>query len=240
MTDEGPLANLDRPQRILPSQPAGEGNANSLVNEAYQALKMSILDGTLPPGYQAVEKRIAEQLKMSRTPVHEAVIRLQNEGFLVVLPRRGVQILPLSGQDMRETYDVIIALEGMAAVLIANMRDARHPVIDRLAHATDEMEAALNSNNLKAWAAADDEFHRRLVAECGNARLARLAATVTDQAQRARTVTLRMRPLPVTSAVEHREILAALRKGDSHAARTAVEFHRQRASSEIMDALSNM
>jgi len=65
-----------------------------------------------------------DQLKMSRTPVHEAIIRLESEGFPCVLPRRGVQILKLSADDMRETYDVIIALEGMAGALIAARRKA--------------------------------------------------------------------------------------------------------------------
>ena len=89
----------DAPLRIIASELEVGSEKNSLVDEAYRALKASILDGTLPAGYQAVEKRIAEQLKMSRTPVHEAVIRLENEGFLRVLPRRGVQVLRLSAED---------------------------------------------------------------------------------------------------------------------------------------------
>jgi DNA-binding GntR family transcriptional regulator len=234
-----PVSSEERPDRVHPPASGSGLEGNSLVQDAYRALKASILDGTLPPGYQAVENRIAEQLKMSRTPVHEAVIRLQNEGFLRVLPRRGVQILRLSAEDMRDTYDVIIALEGMAAALIASMPDphsASH-VIDRMMSATDAMERALYADDLRAWALADDVFHRALVNDCGNPRLARLAATMTDQAQRARTITMRLRPAPTASVAEHRAILAALARRDKRGARNAVEQHRYRASREIIAAL---
>jgi DNA-binding GntR family transcriptional regulator len=85
---------------------------------------------------------------------------------------------------------------------------------------------------------ADDRFHRTLVTDCGNVKLARLAATMTDQAQRARLATLRMRDTPFASIAEHREILAALSAGNVEAARAAIEQHRQRASREIIEAIS--
>ena len=215
-----------------------DSEKSSLVDEAYRALKASILDGTLPPGHQAVEKQIALQLSMSRTPVHEAVIKLENEGFLRVLPRRGVQIHRISAEDMQETYDVIIALEGMAAALIARRtKEAAAATIAAMSMATDDMEQALRDEDLRTWAAADDRFHRTLIGDCGNGRLARLAATATDQAQRARLATLRMRERPTRSVDEHREILDALRRADAFAARAAVERHRYRASREIIEAI---
>jgi DNA-binding GntR family transcriptional regulator len=232
--------SAERPRISVAEYDRG-AETRSLVNDAYRALKASILDGTLPAGYQAVEKQIAQQLNMSRTPVHEAVIRLESEGFLRVLPRRGVQIVRLSADDMRETYDLIIALEGMAAALIAALpRETAEPIAASMRADTDAMEQALERDDLRAWAAADDRFHRTLVADCGNGRLARLAATMTDQAQRARIATLRMRQKPERSIVEHREILAALAASDAQAARQAVERHRTRASREIIEAISTL
>jgi DNA-binding GntR family transcriptional regulator len=90
-----------------------------LVDDAYAALKDAICDGVLPPGYQGSEQEIASKLKMSRTPVHEAIIRLQSEGLVKVLSKRGVLICSISPDDMREIYDVIIACESMAAELLA-------------------------------------------------------------------------------------------------------------------------
>src|SRR6185295_19478301 len=91
----------------------------SLVDDAYAALKAAIRQNEFPPGYQGSEQEIATRLGMSRTPVHEAVIRLQEEGLVRVLSRRGVGVCVLSVADMREIYDVIIALESTAAELLA-------------------------------------------------------------------------------------------------------------------------
>ena len=93
-------------------RPAATTDAPSLVEAAYRALKTAIRENVYPPGHQAAEPEIAEQLGMSRTPVHEAIIRLQEEGLVQVLPRRGVLICPISADDIREIYDVLIAVEG--------------------------------------------------------------------------------------------------------------------------------
>lgn len=91
----------------------------SLVDEAYAALKRAIRDTVFAPGYQGSEQEIAVRLGMSRTPVHEAIIRLQEDGLVRVLSKRGVLICPLAPQDMREIYEVVIAVESMAAELLA-------------------------------------------------------------------------------------------------------------------------
>src|SRR3954464_10322053 len=96
----------------------------SLVDDAYAALKEAIRENMFPPGYQGSEQEIATRLGMSRTPVHEAVIRLQEEGLGRVMTRRGVQVCPVSPEDMREIYDVIIALEAVAAELLAGRPQA--------------------------------------------------------------------------------------------------------------------
>ncbi|MFS8110340.1 GntR family transcriptional regulator [Rhizobium jaguaris] len=227
--------------RVYPHEPRAQVDRKaSLVEDAYQALKASILDGTLPAGYQAVEQRIAEQLKMSRTPVHEAVIRLQHEGLVRVLPRRGVQVLPISAADMIEVYQLLTAIEGMAAALLAEHPERSEYPLWMMEDATNQMERTLNAGDLRGWARADDQFHRLLVGECGNQRLARIAATMADQAQRARTLTLSFRPIPELSVQEHRLMISAIRAGDIVGARAAAEQHRTRASSEILNAIERL
>ena len=98
-----------------PASGKGEDDSPSLVDAAYVALKTAIRDNVFPPGHRATEADIARQLGMSRTPVHEAIIRLQAEGLVQVLSRRGVLICPISAEDIREIYDVLIAVEGMAS-----------------------------------------------------------------------------------------------------------------------------
>ena len=219
--------------------PTATADAPSLVDAAYQALKTAIRDNVFPPGHQAAEPEIARQLGMSRTPVHEAIIRLQEEGLVQVLPRRGILICPISADDMREIYDLLIAVEGMAAALLAGLPgDAAPSAVRVLEQATDAMEEALASGKLHDWAAADERFHELLTERCGNRRLARVAAMVRDQSHRARLFTLHLRPLPAASAVEHRKITDAVRAGAAAAAEAAARAHRIRARDALLPLLA--
>src|SRR4051795_7691739 len=127
----------------------------SLVDDAYGALKEAIRENVFPPGYQGSEQEIATRLGMSRTPVHEAIIRLQEEGLVRVMIRRGVQVCAISPEDMREIYDVIIALEAAAAELLAGRPQAERAAgVAELARANEAMRQALERDDLTAWAAA--------------------------------------------------------------------------------------
>jgi DNA-binding GntR family transcriptional regulator len=219
--------------------PAAPVESASLVDEAYRALKAAIRENVLPPGHQAAEADIAQQLGMSRTPVHEAIIRLQEEGLVQVMPRRGVLVCAISAEDIREIYDVLIALEGMAASLLASLpADAAASACEALERETASMESALQGGDLLAWAAADDRFHHLLTERCGNRRLARMAATVVDQSHRSRLLTLHLRPQPVASAAEHRGITEAIRRGDAAAAEAAARAHRIRAQDALLPLLA--
>lgn len=207
----------------------------SLVEDAYGALKQAIRDNVFPPGYQGSEQEIAVRLGMSRTPVHEAIIRLQEDGLVRVLSKRGVMVCPLSPEDVREIYDVIIAIESMAAELLATLPDKERRLVARkLEGATVRMEEALRKDNLLAWASADDLFHRTLVERCGNGRIRRIAQTVTDQAHRARLLTLKLRSKPTGSAAAHRRIIGAIQKGRVAEAHRYAREHRVSARDELV------
>lgn len=207
----------------------------SLVEEAYCALKLAIRDNVFPPGYQGSEQEIAVRLGMSRTPVHEAIIRLQEDGMVRVLSKRGVLVCPLAPEDVGEIYDVIIAIELMAAELLAALpASERQSVANELEAATVRMEEALQDNDLHAWAAADDAFHLTLVTRCGNSQLRRIAQTVTDQAHRARMLTLKLRSRPEGSATAHRRIIAAIRSGACDQAHFCARQHRVAARDELV------
>lgn len=229
------MESPSRQDRVRPAAPAPA--RQSLAEAAYLALKASILEGLLPPGHEAVEQAIADQLGMSRTPVHEAVLRLQHEGMVRILPRRGVRVLPIDPEDLRQTYQVLIALEGEAAALLAARGDAAAGTLATMREATTVMDAALAGGDRAGWAAADDRFHRALLAGCGNPKLARLAENAADQAQRARAATAALRPQPEASGIEHAAIMEALAAGKPEAARAALSRHRARASADILRAL---
>ena len=205
----------------------------TLTSDAYARLRQDIRSGALPPGDLATEPQIAKRLGMSRTPVREALLRLQAERLLELIPRRGARVLPLGADDMRDIYEILTALEPDAAAALAR----KHPTdaeLAPLARATSDMEAALDVRDLDKWVAADDQFHQKLLELHGNSRLSRIVGALLDQAHRARVVTIRLRDLPRKSTAEHREILDLLRKGDATATRETFRRHRERAATELL------
>ncbi|RYG57959.1 MAG: GntR family transcriptional regulator [Alphaproteobacteria bacterium] len=222
---------------LLPStyqlNPANLLTPPSLKDAAYEGMRRRILDNVWLPGYRALEQEIALELGVSRTPVREALIRLEREGLVQVIPRHGMRVLPMSATDMREIYEVLTALESMAVELVATRRPSEAE-LQPLVKATTAMEQALIENDLDAWALADESFHERLVTMSGNRHLIEAVFTHWDRAHRARMFTLRLRPKPVNSTHEHTALVERLQAGDPVGASAANRAHRQRASRELL------
>ena len=193
------------------------------VDDAYARLKQEILLNRMPAGALAPEPEIAERLAMSRTPVREALIKLEAEGRVELVPRRGARVLSVSEEDMSEIYSILTALEPEAAADLAR-RGGDADALAPLDAATNAMEQALVDDDLDAWAAADDQFHRMLLALHGNRRMTAMAGQLYDQAHRARMVTLRLRAKPERSTQDHRAMLERLRAGDPDGVRAATEL----------------
>jgi DNA-binding GntR family transcriptional regulator len=205
----------------------------SLVDDAYEQIRRRILDNLWPPGHRALEQEVALALGMSRTPVREALMRLQNENLVEVIPRHGMRVLPVSPNDMSEIYQILTALECMAAELLAR-RKPTDKELEPLVAATQAMGKALKADDLDAWAAADERFHAHLVELAGNRQLQATVLNYWDRAHRARMFTLRLRPKPVNSTKEHMQMVERLRAGDSVGAATVTRAHRERASRELV------
>jgi len=214
-------------------EPAPTSRTPTAAEAAYQRLRGMILDNLLPPGAQRLEAELALELGMSRTPVREAMLRLQQDGLVQVLPRHGMRVTAISAAELRDIYDVLESLEPKAAELLARRRLPEAELAPLIA-ACDAMEAALAIEDRSAWAAADEAFHRGLAELCGNRRLAAMAMQVWDQSHRARMLTLAMRPLPAHSTAEHRATLQAIRAGDAEEARESYRRHRQRGGAELI------
>jgi DNA-binding GntR family transcriptional regulator len=206
----------------------------SLVDAAYEQIRRRILDNVWPPGHRALEQEVALALGMSRTPVREAIMRLRNEGLVEVIPRHGLRVLPVSPNDMREIYEILSALECMAAERLASRRPSDEelkPLID----ACRAMDKALKADDLDAWAAADERFHAHLLELAGNRQLQATVLNYWDRAHRARMFTLRLRPKPVNSTKEHLQMVERLRAGDAEGAARVTRAHRARATVELID-----
>jgi DNA-binding GntR family transcriptional regulator len=205
----------------------------SLVDAAYEQVRRRILDNVWPPGHRALEQEVALALGMSRTPVREALMRLHNEGLVEVVPRHGMRVLPVSAADMREIYEILTALECMAAERLAARKPSKTQLAPLLS-ATQAMERALKAGDPDAWAKADEQFHAQLIELAGNRQLQATVMNYWDRAHRARMVTLRLRPKPEHSTQEHRALVERLLAGDADGAAKVNRAHRQRASRELL------
>ena len=208
----------------------------SNTQRAIHELRELIFFGELPAGSDHLESELAKQLSMSRTPIREAALTLEGQGLLELRPRKGVRILPVSVDDMREIYDVLTELESLAARRAAESKP-NDTALSPLAHAIDEMEKALTEGNLEAWAKADDLFHRELVGLGGNSRIQAIVEMMNDQVRRARSITLFMRPFPSQSNEDHRLVFEAIRSGDAEKAGTIHHGHRKKAKELIVGLL---
>lgn len=209
-----------------------------LTDVAYERLKQKILDSEYPPGATVLEQDLATELSLSRTPVREALVRLEQDGLVQIVPRHGARISALSPADMREIYEILSSLESTAVELLAS-RNPDRSELEPLMMACDAMENALNpqSIDLKAWAAADEIFHMHLPTLCGNRRLAAMIMTIWEQAHRARMFTLSLRQLPMQSTKEHRAVMEAILRGDVACARDLYVAHRRRGGEELMSII---
>ena len=208
----------------------------SSARRAVHELRARIFSGELAAGSDHLESELADLLEMSRTPVREAVLTLESQGLLELRPRKGVRILPLSPEDMGEIYDVLTELESHAAERAANFQyDAGE--LATLALAIDKMDAAINTNDLDAWAKADDLYHTELVRLGCNSRIVAIVNMMSDQVRRARNMTLFIRPIPTKSNEDHRAVFYAIQQGQADTARTRHRQHREHAKEMLVDLL---
>ncbi len=208
----------------------------SSTRRAVDLLRKMIFDGELGAGSDHLEGELSARLAMSRTPVREAILILAEQGLVTVRPRRGMRIVALSPKDMHDVYDVLTALESRAAECAAEQAYSSAE-LESLGEAINAMDAALAKQDREAWASADERFHRELVRLGRNMRIETIAAMMADQVRRARSVTLHMRPLPVKSNEDHRAVLQAIARGDSHEAYTRHFAHRLAARDMIVTLL---
>lgn len=214
------------------------GDGLRLPERAYRALRLAIRGLSLYPGQMVLEQEAADALGMSRTPVREALTRLESEGLVRRMPRRGFAIAPLEAAAMQEVYEIVEGLESMAVGLAAGRAD--ESMLRPLDESIARQQLALERDDLTAWVAEDERFHALLLELCGNTRLRQLVESYEDHLHRARLLTIHARPKPVRSTAGHQAVLAAIRVGDEQGARALHQTHRRRGRQEILAILQRM
>ncbi|MEZ5724595.1 MAG: GntR family transcriptional regulator [Paracoccaceae bacterium] len=206
--------------------PRSETGARGLQGESvYERLCEDIRAGVLAPGSRLREAEIAERLSVSRTPVREAIRRLEAEGLVDHLPRSGATVRRLDYSETMELYEMRTVLEGTAARLAAR---AASPVeLEELQAINAEMRAA--DGQPERLVRLNRQFHRRLLEASRNRFLLRAMATVENTLLILGASSMHLPERAVAAVAEHGEVLDALLIRDGAAAEAAMRRHMERA-----------
>jgi DNA-binding GntR family transcriptional regulator len=207
-----------------------------LSEEAYDALRAAILGGRLQPGARIVEADIARQMATSRSPVREAVRKLEHEGLVEYVPRRGTIVVGLSRDDVADAYQLRAHLEAYGARLAATR--ASEVQLTRLLEMIERMRDCASTNDLEGLVAADVEFHRLVCDASGSPRLLQAWETL-NPARWTLVSGLRATDLSLEQIAErHWPILAALQSHKPDNAENIIRSHILELGERVLSGLA--
>ncbi|MCK9996719.1 MAG: GntR family transcriptional regulator [Candidatus Krumholzibacteria bacterium] len=197
---------------------------SSLREQVYDILREQLDNGELEPGSVIRQDDIARKLGVSRTPMREALLRLELEGFVVIKPRSGIRVRRLTEQDIRNLYQMIGALE--ASVLVTESAALTDEKIARMRRHNDEGRAALALNDFDRYYNANLALHDSYLKLSGNGELVHAVTAMKQRLYdfpRKRTF---IKAWELASVDEHEDIISHLEAGDfARAAEVVRETH---------------
>ncbi|MCL5042277.1 MAG: GntR family transcriptional regulator [Gammaproteobacteria bacterium] len=218
-----------RPSEIAPLTTA-PGKRQNLTERIYQALKTRIFDFQLLPGDRFSENEVADSMQASRTPVREALTRLQREGFVEVAFRSGWQVRPFDFEQYEQLYDLRIVLELAAVKRLCEMQPG--PDLAQL-QASWLVPDSEQLDHGPTVCAMDERFHEQLVEATGNREMARIHHDVTERLRIVRRIDFTKRPRIEASYREHAEILRNIMQRRTDAAQQLLKTHIEDSKAEV-------
>jgi GntR family transcriptional regulator, rspAB operon transcriptional repressor len=221
---------------MLQHSPPAAGGA-----QVYERLRADILSCAMRPGVRFQERQIAERFNVSKTPVRDALIKLQEQNLVEVIPRKGYRVAPISLTDARELYEMRLIFEREGISRTIDHADAA--ILDGL----DAFRALPGYGGMRDWVAYNRGFHIALVRDCGNARLARTATEVIEQFDRMTFTSVSAAGLRSGAKVvnmaerlrEHGEIIDAVQARDRRRALALSREHIEGSRRRLLAALEN-
>ena len=200
-----------------------------------ESLREAIRSGVLKPGERIMEIQLAEELGVSRTPVREAIRKLELEGYVVMMPRRGTYVASMSIRDINEIFEIRTALESLSNGLAAD-----HITDDELEHLQRLLVIIggyIKEGNIEKIVETDIEFHDLLYHAARNERLVGIISNLRDQLTRFRTLSMTYPGRLEETLEEHRLIVDAIASGDRKAASRAAERHMENSEKTLLKAM---
>jgi DNA-binding GntR family transcriptional regulator len=207
--------------------------AETLGERVYQVIRAAIIDGRIASGSPVAEPALAKELGVSRTPVREALRKLDEVGLVSLQPGGRAVVVTLSENSLRETYELREALEGMAARLAAQrIGDAAGEQIERAARASLDAAQAGDDAGFRAH---DADFHTRVSTAAGNDRLARYLNNARDLAGALRQIDAPAPGYAEACGHAHLATADAIRSHHPERAEAAMRAHIQAVLDHVLD-----
>ena len=194
---------------------------------AFEKIKEAIIKGHFKPGEKLVEQTLAQEMGVSRTPVREAIRRLEAEGFVVSIPRKGVVVSRADKEEIVQLYSIRAELEGLAARWA--IENADEDDIRKLDEAISRMEETAASGDLNGVVQSNALFHDAIAQASKSRILCTLLKTLQDNIQRFRFQSLHLPGRPEAALAEHKEIVAAIKEKKTEEADRLLKEHLQNA-----------
>ena len=207
----------------------------SLRDSVYLTIREAILNGKYPPNKRLREIPLAEELGVSRTPVREAMRKLELEGLVVMIPRRGAQVANITEKDLNDVLEVRIALENLS-IENACMRMTEEQ-LEELWNAAKNFEATMAEGNLVKLAEADVAFHEVIYKSSDNRRLNQVLNNLREQIYRYRVEYLKDEETRNLLVKEHKEIYEAIKNRDVKSAQEISYQHIENQREAIIRSI---
>ena len=212
-------------------------NYKPLRDVVFENLRTAILEGNLKAGQRLMEVQLAEQLGVSRTPIREAIRKLELEGLVVMLPRKGAYVANMSFKDLIDVLEIRASLEGLAASLAAERRNDED-IID-LEKLAKEFETCVRETNIEGVLKTDIDFHEKIFMMANNKKLYQLITSLWEQVHRFRVTYVSDYDASLSLVEEHNKILQAIKDGDSELAKKYATEHIELAEQFSMEKTMN-
>jgi DNA-binding GntR family transcriptional regulator len=205
-----------------------------LKERAYQAIKESILSGEYRGGQALSIGDLAEQFGVSRTPLREAVLLLEQEGLVEALPYRGTFVKTISPEEIAEVFEVRAVLEGLAVRLAA--REIPQEELEAFALVLDSLDEEIADGEFEGYVENDMRFHEMILRYCGNTTLQALVRQLSDRIYRIQAYSHQISGNHMTkSHEEHRLLFKALMERDATGSERLMTEHIEKAGARIAD-----
>ncbi|KNZ69215.1 GntR family transcriptional regulator [Thermincola ferriacetica] len=215
--------------------PVSLDNYKPLREIVFEALREAIINGTLEPGERLMEIQLAEEMGVSRTPVREAIRKLELEGFVVMVPRKGAYVAGLSMKDIADVFEIRTALESLAAGLAAERITEEE--LENLERLLVKIGECVQANDLDKLIEVDTEFHDVLFKATRNERLVQIISNLREQIQRFRTTSLASPGRMKYALEEHKKIVEAVSERNVELAQKLAAEHIENAENIMLNVL---